>query len=152
MYVSEEDRRGLALLGRLAIFEFIVVPVVLLVVASLLPRSWETIGGEARLMVYILFVISLVEPLLYHVIERSILSRQRRNAARAQTPGGLFRSLALIRMSLVMPIYIYGFVAFLVTGWWDALLSFYALAAVWCVVVWPRESHFRRLLERLEGP
>jgi hypothetical protein len=126
----------------------IVAPVIYVVVASFLEVDAAPAGDN--LFVYLLFAIGLLTPTVVPLLDRSYISSWKKDGTPTMETMQLLVMLVIIRTSIVEAIYIYGLVAFLVTGEMLNMLYFYVIAICWTFVYWPTESRQQSLLERME--
>jgi len=139
----------------LAIFFFVVVPIVYAFIAQLMQSRVSFVGrsgGQVDLMFYILAVMAVVAPAFVPLITKAQISSLRRNAKSNATPAQLVTSLYIIKFAFVEASFIFGLVVFFISGDFQRMVLFYPIGAVWAVIYWPREEAMKQMLERLEGP
>ncbi|MCB2231137.1 hypothetical protein KQH82_10515 [bacterium] len=133
----------------LAFAMLVLAPIVYLVVASFLKIETEVQAGN-DVFLYALLAIAVVSPAILPVIGRVQMSNFKRSSATKMTPMQMLVTMMIVRIAFVEAVYIYGLVAYLVTGEMMNMLYFYAIAIAWSFVWWPTESRRQALLERLE--
>lgn len=133
----------------LAYAMLVFAPIVYLVVPSFVKTETEVEAG-IHVFLYALLVIAVVSPAILPVIGRVQMSNFKKSSVTKMTPMQMLVTMMIVRIAVVEAVYIYGLVAYLVTGEMMNMLYFYAIAIAWSFVWWPTESRRRALLERLE--
>jgi hypothetical protein len=127
----------------------VVVPLVMLAVASLTTIEPTATAGN-NLFLYVLLFIAVLELAIIPLVERVQISMRKKVTVTQMAPEQFLFSLLLIRISFVTAIYIYGLVAYLVIGEITNMLYFYAIGIVGSLIYWPTESRQQALLARME--
>jgi hypothetical protein len=127
----------------------VVAPPVYIVTALLLdPQQPMAPAGDA-LMIYMLLAIAIVQPLLAPLLARMEITKHKTHHPKGEASGELFLAISVIRMAMVEAVYIYGFVAYLLTGDIMNMLYFYPIGMVWSYFQWPTRQKYENLLEKL---
>lgn len=150
---DEPTEKQLRVLKIITWMFLVVAPCVYLVIAF----SMITTGIEARagneLMLYLLLVVALLNVgVAAPVIVSAETRKFKAGAYQGRTPVHFFFTLSIIQMAMVEAVYIFGLVAFLVTGKFFNMLCFYPIGIAWSFVYWPRRSRYQELLEKLNRP
>ena len=101
-------------------------------------------------LLYSLLIVGLVQPAVAVPIERLMVANARKEPVTASSGSALFLSISIIKMALIEPIYIYGFVAFLLSGEILNMLYFYPIGIVWTVIYWPRKEKLDQFVKQFE--
>ena len=131
----------------------VLAPIAYLVVGWLMrDRAAVQAGGVQAgkdVLVYILFVLAMVQPAMAFVIARFHISQFKTNPQSGTNPVNLFTTLSIIKMAMVEVIYIYGLVCVFLTAEFQNMLYFYPVGLVWSVVHWPTRARYLKLEEEL---
>ncbi|MBU0984103.1 MAG: hypothetical protein KKA42_09555 [candidate division Zixibacteria bacterium] len=138
----------------LAFVLLLAAPIVYLVIAYIKMPSMDIAPetSSAFQLIYMLIPIALVAPAMAFFIERMHISNYRSAQRSAMLPGALWLNLAIIKMALVESCYIYGLVAFFLSGDMTRMLWFYPIGIAWTFVHWPRREKYLEFLKKLETP
>jgi hypothetical protein len=130
----------------------VVGPVAYLVVAQVMDAQ----GIEARagndVFLYMLLCLAIVNPIFAPLIARAETTKFRDGRSQAKSPVHLFFMLSIIGMAMVEASYVYGLVAFILTGKFTYMLCFYPIGIAWSFVYWPKREKYERLVEKLNQP
>ena len=106
-------------------------------------------GGEIEIMQYILMIVGTLQPLTIHLIAKVQIDFWKKSKLEKKSPASLFFSLALIRFTLVLAIYVYGMVVYFLSGDMIKALYFYPIGIAWSVLIWPTRERFENFVSRL---
>ena len=126
----------------------IFLPLVFLLVMYIVEIQEQT-GGQIEMMQYILLIVGMLQPLTILIITRVQIQFWQKSVLEKKTPASLFLSLALIKLSMIVAIYIYGLVVYFLSGDMIKALYFYPIGMAWSVVYWPTRDRFENFVNRL---
>ena len=126
----------------------IFLPLVFLLVMYIVEIQEQT-GGQIEMMQYILLIVGMLQPLTILIITRVQIQFWQKSVLEKKTPASLFLSLALIKLSMIVAIYIYGLVVYFLSGDMIKALYFYPVGIAWSVVHWPTRDRFENFVNRL---
>jgi hypothetical protein len=127
-------------------------PIAYLMVAQVMASKGLGARAGNELMLYLLLAVGLLSPLVMPLVTNSVIRQERAKKGPEATPAKIFQAVSIVRMSCVEAIYIYGFIAFQLTGKFVNMLYFYPIGIAWSLVYWPRRSRYEELLEKLNRP
>ena len=92
----------------------------------------------------------MLQPLTIPLITKVQIQFWKISVIEMKDPAGLFFNLALIKISMIEAIYIYGLVVYILLGDMIKALYFYPIGMAWSVVYWPTRDRFAIFNSRLE--
>lgn len=128
----------------------VAAPPIYLLVAYVVETDKFAPDNSDVFLLYALLIIGLVQPALAFPIERLMVANARKEPVRASSGSALYLSVSIIKMALIEPIYIYGFVVFLLSGEIANMLYFYPIGIVWTVIYWPRKEKLDEFVKQFE--
>jgi len=128
----------------------VAAPPIYLLVAYVVGTDNFTPDNSIVFLLYALLIVGLVQPAVAVPIERLMVANARKEPVTALSGSALYLSISIIKMALIEPIYIYGFVAFLLSGEILNILYFYPIGIVWTVVYWPRKEKLDQFVKQFE--
>lgn len=143
--ITPEDQKQFTLIRLIATALLAVAPIIYLVVAAFNTREYFQAAESARLVMYLLIPIALVEPAVWPLIRRVQLRVYKKQAEKTSV-AKMYVTLSMIKLSFVAAIYVYGLVAFFLTNEMINMSWFYLIGIVWSIIYWPRRSHFERVM------
>lgn len=146
---SEAVEKKLKILKFITWAMMVGIPVVLVIVALTLDRQQPTALAGNELMIYMLLVIAIVQPLLAPLLAKMEITKHKTHHPNGEASGELFLAISIIRLAMVEAVYIYGFVAYLLTGDIVTMFYFYPIGMVWSYFQWPTRQKYENLLEKL---
>ena len=152
---TEHIDKQLRTIRIIALAMLVGAPVVYLVVASLMNIQPPPEGTPDNLIIYLLLMVAIGSPAFAPIIMWSQIQtfRSNQNSQKSKmTPMNLFFTMSIIGMAFVEAAYIYGLVAFILTGEMVTMLYFYPAGIAWSFVHWPKREKCDRLVERLNRP
>jgi hypothetical protein len=129
----------------------VIAPLIYLHIAWLLDTQGLRAKAGNDLMLYLLLVVSLLSPLVLPLVTNGVIKAARTKRSQ-ETGAQLLQRLSIIQMALIESIYIYGFIAFNLTGKFAYIFYFYPIGIAWSFVYWPRREKYTQLLEKLNRP
>lgn len=114
--------------------------------------SQHETARDGQVMLYVLFLVSLITPPMAVVVERSQIKLYKNGSSTQTTPAAMFQTISIIKMAMINAVYIYGFVAANLTGEFTNMFYFYPIGMIWSLVYWPTGGRFERLKEKLNTP
>lgn len=154
--MSQFDAQTKKQLGLLKIITWafmFVGPVAYLIIAHLLSSKGVEARAGNEVLLYLFLVVSLANVLVAApIIVRMEIQKYRAGAYQGRSPVQFFVTLSIIQMALVEAIYIYGLIAFVITGKFTYMLYFYPIGIASSFVYWPKREKYERLVERLNKP
>lgn len=151
MIVLDEKKQAvLKLVVVLAYAMLVAAPLVNLFVAYLATIAGQQ-GGEVKMMLYILLILSVFQPAAAKFIERFQINSYKRAEQTKITPENLFTTISVIKFAFIEGIYLYGLVVYLLSGNLNWMLYFYPIGIAWTFAYWPRQSTFESFLNRIES-
>ena len=147
--LSLEKNFGMLKLIRFSML--VAAPPIYLLIASVIRVEGATARVTDLFLLYLLLVISIVQPAIGFLIARYKLSGMRRELLTAASGSALFMSISLVKMALVEAIYVYSFIVFLLSEDIVNMLYFYPVGVVWSVVLWPRKKVHDEFIRQFEG-
>ena len=132
----------------IALATLIFLPLVFLLVMNIVEIQKQT-GGQIDIMQYILLIVGMLQPLTIPIITRVQVQFWQKSILKRKNPDSLFLSLALIKYSMIVAIYIYGLVVYFLSGDMIKALYFYPIGIAWSVVHWPTRDRFDNFVSRL---
>lgn len=143
--ISEQDYKQFNMARLVAAAILVIAPIIYLFVAQSMTKDVFQADEQAKLIMYLLVPIALIDPVLWLLVKRFQLpmyQSREEQVGRAK----LYVSLMIIKLSLVAAIFVYGIVVFLLTNEIMNMLWFYLIGFVWALIYWPRKSHFERVM------
>lgn len=128
----------------------VAAPPVYLLVAFLVGSDDFAPDDSVVFLLYGLLIIGLVQPVVAIPIERLVVTNARKESMTVSSGSALYLSISVIKMALIEPIYIYGFVVFLLSGEIANMLYFYPIGIIWSAVYWPRREKLDRFVKQFE--
>ncbi len=143
---TETSQNQFTLVRFVHIALLIVAPLIYLVVACLVGENTVAREDFGPFVLYLLLIVGMVQPALCPVIEKMQTAGHRTEQLAVKTAAGLYVSSSVIRIAFVEAVYIYGLIAFLLSGELVNMLYFYPVGIVWTVIYWPRRMRLDRFL------
>lgn len=123
-------------------------------------------GGEFDIMFYMLFSISMIQPVITPLIEKYQISIFKKNPnskfvnvseqrgiftskPEQGTPMGLYTIVIIIKCAIVEAIFLYGMVLYFVSGDMTRMLYFYPIGIAWTIVYFPTKAKCLKFLEKV---
>ena len=131
-----------------ALAMLIIIPLIFLLVMYFVEVPSQQ-GGQIEMMQYILLIVGMLQPLTFPLITKVQVQFWQKSVLEKKSPASLFLSLALIRLSIIEAIYVYGLVVYFVSGEMTRALYFYPIGIAWTVVHWPTRQRFEKFVSRL---
>lgn len=132
----------------IAIILFVISPPIYLVIMYYVKIPVRQ-GGEFEIMQYILLMVGMLQPLTIPLITKVQVQFWKKSVFEKKNPASLFLSLALIKYSMIVAIYIYGLVVYFLSGDMTRALYFYPIGMTWSAVHWPTRGRFETFVRRL---
>ena len=163
--IPEEELERRVKYARLMAFLFLVLfPAVYLVIAGLYKLERFSPEDSYRFVIYMLLIVAFVTPPLSLVVQRFQVSNYRRSRGKSEQPGPLARttrdtnmapgqfyfSSLIVQLAFVEAVYVYGLIAYFISGTIISMLYFYIIGAVWSIVFWPRRDKIITFIKSLE--
>lgn len=150
---DEHTEKQLGILRIITWAMMIVGPLVYLIIATTMDPSKISAKAGNDVLVYMFIAVSLsVLIVAGPIVIRSQIKGYRRGDPQGRSPAQFFMNLGIIQMAFVEAVYIYGFVAFLLTGKIINMLYFYPIGIIGSYFYWPRRGKYEQLLEKLNEP
>ena len=147
-----EDQPNWLQLKIIAWAMFVIAPAVYLAIAWAIDAHGIGAPAGNELMLYILLVVAMVEPAFAPIIERYQISAYRAGRLRTNTVGQFFFTVSIMKMALAGSTFVYGMVAFFITGRLLNLVYIYPIGIIWSFGNLPRRAKFDLLVEKLNRP
>ena len=128
----------------------VVAPLIYLLVAYVIRVNNFAPDNSVVFLLYALLIVGLVQPSVAVPIERLMVANVRKEPVTASSGSALYLSISLIKMALIEAIYIYGLVAFLLSGEILNMLYFYPIGIVWTIIYWPRKEKLDQFVKQFE--
>jgi hypothetical protein len=129
----------------------ILAPAIYLSVATIIkPQEAMFDAAGTQLLITLLLVVAIIQPALALLIERFQIRSLMTSRSTAMTAASLFQSISLIKLAFVEAIFIYGLVAYLVSGNVAPMFWLYLVGAIWAAIYWPRRSRFEDFLKKVK--
>ena len=150
--IDEQAEKQLRVLKIITWAMLVVAPIGYLVVALVIDS--KGIGARAGndILLYVILSMAVVNPFFVPLIVRAETNKYARGMSQAKSPVGLYFLLSIIALAMVEAGYVYGLIAFIVTGKFVNMLYFYPIGIAWSFVYWPRREKYDRLVEKLNQP
>jgi len=135
----------------LAIFMFVVAPVLYLAVGYSLSFDESTPANPADdIVFYVLVALAAVQPFVIPVLQRSQLNRLKLQQKSARQVAAVYQISFILKAAFIEAIYLYGLVVYIVgQGGIERMQLFYLIGILWTLVYWPTEKRLRSFLEKV---
>lgn len=130
-----------------ALIFFIISPIIYLGVT--LYVTAETVNPAANdLLLYMLLILSVVQPALYPLIERFQISQYKRLTESRMNVLQLYHTSSIIKYAMVEAVFVYAIAIYFVTGTTEHIWKFYIIGIFWAIIYWPRKTTFENFLTK----
>lgn len=135
----------------LSIVLLISLPLSLLIAALILNNMGDVLGGEYYFMLYITLIVALIEPSFGFYFSNTLLKLNIQNKyTEKENFHKLISSINLVRVSLVLSTYFFGFVLFLLSRDITFLFYFFPIGIFWSYLYYPRLSWYEKMYNKAE--
>lgn len=148
---SDQIEKQFRTIKIIALALLVAAPIVYLVVAQIISRDCEPKAGQ-DMMVYLLLMVGIASPAVVPILVRAQIKTYQASKNTKMTPMNLFFTTSIMSMAVVEAVYVYGLIAFLLTGELVNMLYFYPAGIVWSLVYWPKREKYDKLIGKLSRP
>ncbi len=134
----------------LAVSFLLIAPVMYLTIIIFVLQPAAQLKPAQDILLYILIIVALLLPIAHKIVRKVQIINFKNGSQTGMTIASLYTVLSIINFAMVESIYIFGYIAYILTSEMFNYLIFSIIAICWSVISWPRRVKFEKFLTEME--